>query len=273
MARYKGKYLIGAIGPITLRLTKKGVIGSIRVKDVKQTEATKRSANFFGKVVSFAGLLRANLQSLGQQDSGLMNRLNKEMMAVFQQCYNKQTGVFNFSNNYFSRLNGIDLNADSALKENLWPLPSITLRENQLTVGISDLNIAENLKFPDGATHCKLQVLPLQFDLTGGHYRKMEIRSLLVKRNNLPLQIQDFLVEVVPGTLCVIGLGLHYYKEDSGIFVMLNKPDFSPSVLIHAGFNEGTFSETLTESVRMAYADGSESIKTTTTWSGGHAGF
>ncbi|TDO19758.1 hypothetical protein [Pedobacter duraquae] len=267
MARFNGKDIIGNVGRVTYRRGKKDGIISSRVKDVRQTDATKKSAKFFGGVSSFAKVVRSNMNAVGQQDTTLMTRLNKEMLAVLLQCYDKETQTFNFTNSYFS-----EFNIYSPLKSYLWPLPAVSLAENRLTVNIPEFSIAENIKFPASATHCQVHIQPVQYDLNGGHVKRMAKTKMMIKRSDELFAAQDLVWDVVPGTLCVVAVGLHYFKAEEDIHIMLNTPEFSPSAFLFAEFNNGRFSQKLTEVTKTEVA-GRESIQKQVMWADCHRGF
>ena len=272
MARYNGKHIIGNVGPVTYRRSKKGGIISSRVKDVQQTEATKKSAKFFGGVASFAKVLRSNMSSVGQQDTTLMTRLNKEMLAVLLQCYDKETKTFNFQDSHFSRLNGMEFNIYSPLKSYLWPLPAVSLQRNQLTVSIPDLIVAGHIKFPAGATHCQIHIQPIQYDLDGGHVQRTAKTKMMIMRSDEHFAARDLIFDVAPGTLCVVALGLHYFRAEEEMHILLNTPDFSPSAFLFAEFDHGVFAEKLF-TVTKTKSDGVDLVKKEIFWAGCHAGF
>ena len=268
MARFNGKNISGAVGPVTFRQTKKGGVISKRVKKVKQTKATKNSANFFGRVASFTGHIRSDMGSVGQQDTGFMNRLNKEMLAIFLQCYNKEDKTFNFSNIYFSRLNGMDANSASPLAVWLFPLPAVSLNKNLLTVSIPEMDLPANLKFPFGASVCDLVIQPIQYDLNGGYTQRMNEKVVTIQSDHLGVIAQNYTFEVAPGTLCLIAIGLQFYKQEREKNVAMNSIDFSPAAIAFAMFNDGVFAEVIEE----PFNTGTEAGRNTY-WTKCHGGF
>lgn len=273
MARFKGKFIVGSIGPVTYRRSKNGGVISKRAKDVKQTEATKKSARFFGGVASFAKVLRLQLGNICQQDTTLMTRLNKELLAVMLNCYTKETKTYNFDNDYFSRLDGLELNADSPLREYLWTEPVVDLSENKLAIHIPELIGGVQVKFPISASHCQVQIQVMQFDLRGGHYQKSPLIGFTLEQDGVVIPAQDFLVDVVPGVLCVVGLGLRFFKAEYGMHVLLNSIELSPAALLFAKFNQGVFSEQVSKQTKTVHEDGSSEGRINIFWPHAHAGF
>ena len=268
MARFNGKNISGAIGPVTFRQTKKGGVISKRVKYVRQTNETKESANFFGRVASFAGYIRRYMSSVGHRDTAFMNRLNTEMLAILLLCYHKEEKTFNFSNNYFNRLNGMGLNSASPLAASMWPIPAVSLYKNLLTISIPELSIPANLKFPPGAGLCHLIMQLVQADLNGGHFQRTPSKVIAIPYNQRGVIAQNFTYEVAPGTLCMVAIGLRFYKMEQGMHVAMNSIDFSPAAIAFAMFNDGVFAEVIEE----PFNTGTEAGRNTY-WTKCHGGF
>jgi len=272
MARIKGKYIIGAVGSVTYKQTKHGGVISSRVRTVQQTDATKKSAAFFGNMSVFNKNLRVYLSAVGHQDTGLMTRLNKEMLGIISPCYDKETKVYDFSKSYFGRLNGIDLNDSSPLKDYLYPLPSCHQHENKLIVNIPEMVIHENLIFAAYASICVMQLKVIHFDLNGGYLKDVDVTRLIINSSDTMVAAQEFTFETFPGTLSVLAIGLQYYKKENGFQVALNSVDFSPSAIIFAMFSKGVFSEKIKETNLIQTEEGMKSTRITI-WDKKHSGF
>ncbi|RZJ86467.1 MAG: hypothetical protein EOO20_18235 [Chryseobacterium sp.] len=247
MAKFDGKHLRGLLGNLIFKKTKRGGVVTTRGKNVRQTAATKKSANFFGRVANFSGLIRQALKAVGYPDTGFMNRLNKELLAILLQCYDKETKTFNFTNTHFSRLEGMDFNNNSLWRESLFEIPSYTKTGDQLIIRLPEMNTATSLVFPDTAEFCELYIQPIQIDLNGGHVKKMDTIQVEISKNQVVVAAQEFSINLFAGTLCLIAIGIQYYKKKSGRYIELNNIDFSPAAFAYAAFHEGVFNELVSE--------------------------
>ncbi|TDO21414.1 hypothetical protein [Pedobacter duraquae] len=272
MAKFDGKHLRGLLGPFIFKKTKKGSVVSTKAEKVRQTEETKKSASFFGGVASFARVLRTMMKPVGVQDTGLMNRLNKELLSVLLQCYNKPTKTFNFTNTHFKRLEGMDLNSNSLLKENLWDLPGYSKNEDQLIISVPNITPGKNLSFPNDALFCELYIQPIQIDLNGGYFKKMDAIRIEISFFDEVVSAQEFNVELFPGTLCIVAVGLNYFKKNVDRYIDLNNLDFSPAAFAYAAMHDGVFAEVVHERVTTELEEGS-SVTNTVFWSKEHQGF
>ena len=267
MGRIIGKNIVGKIGNLVYRRGRKGMtIISAKAKNVRQTAETKKSAKFFGRVANVAKIVRLETDWLGQQDMTLMTRLNKEMLPIFKACYSKESETFDFSNTYFDHLNGIEFNTSSLLRAYLWKLPVFEHSSDHLKITIPELSAGSSLAFPGSASLCRLSMQPLQFDLNDGRLQVMPrmIHDIAVDQGIVPAQ--DFHLDLTPGTLCMVVMGLQYFSKDSGMFFSLRTEDFSPAALLYAMWNEGVFAEQISESFVTKNEDGGMTGKTVHYW-------
>ena len=267
MGRIIGKNIVGKIGNLVYRRGRKGMtVISEKAKQVRQTPETKKSARVFGRVSNLAGVLRLQTRWLGQPDETLMTRLNKEMLSVFRACYSKKSETFDFSNTYFDHLNGIDFNTKSPLKEYLWKLPVFEHSVNQLKISIPELSTGSSLVFPNGASQCRLSIQALQFDLSGGHLKPMPRMISDINSNQGTVPAQEFHFDLSPGTLCIVALGLQYFKNQSGLYLALRTADFSPVAIVCAIWNPGVFAEVISEPVSTGNEEGGMTVGTKHYW-------
>jgi len=231
MGKFDGKQIVGLVGPIIFKKGKNGTIVQTKATKVNQSAATKESASIFGIASAFSKNLRVDLTNITQKfyDGGMVNRLNAQNRAIFEQCYNKDTKKFTFNETSFSRLAGFEFNLESPLINSLWATPQINISANSLTLSLPAFEVPEQLKFPNNANTCELTVflslyVPDQEFRDPPAYQSIEINN---DQKNVPAQ--EFIFEVPDGCLCIVGIKLNYFWRSQNIKTVINQKNFNPA--------------------------------------------
>lgn len=245
MARFKGKFLIGAIGNLTFKKHREEQIlqrkpGKGRVK---QTKATKKAALVFGKASRFSNCIRQSFGFLidDRHDGGMVNRLNKENFAIFKQCYQPETENYEFKPDSFRRLNGFDFNTKSLLKDSLWVEPSVQLIGQELQIRIPDLEIPADFKFPNRSNICNVELNVYLLSIRTGFEKRLHLEAMQISEDEKMVQAREWKVEVPDGCICITGLALHYYKVQGNMMTPAYHKEFNPAVILNATVSNGEF--------------------------------
>jgi hypothetical protein len=248
MARIIGKYIKGSAGKFVYK-----VIDGVQILQsapgkggVKQTKATKKAANIFGRSSALACTFRSGLKPVFNSfyDGKMVSRLTGEVSALVRQCYQATTQTFIFNTDSFKSLAGFNFNLASPLQRSLWLPVESKIAGNVLTITLPELKVKEDLKFPKVSNLCRIIICLKIFNLEKGLELKMqEIRRLEVKSDQVLVERQDFEFQIPEGCLCLAGIGLHYYTMSDGIAYSNNNKTFNPSGICAAHFNPGTFKD------------------------------
>lgn len=241
MARLDGKFLKGIVGNTTLKKWRDQQIVQIKVHRTKQTAATKKSANLFGKASSLGKLIRLDLVNI-YPDGGMVNRLNSDNRDILSQCLDKETEQFIFHEQSFSNLAGFEFNVKSRLKNYLWVKPVLNISGDALKVTLPEIKIPEELNFPANANLCVLSIKIAIIALKAGYRREMQFQDIDIEISQeiVPAQEWDFII--AEGCLCIASLTLQYYKKQNNIQMPLNTKEFNPSAIFGALYCPGVFS-------------------------------
>lgn len=242
MAIVKNNHISGTIGPIVHKTWRNKQVLQSQPDKPKQTEATKQSADVFGKSSSLACLIRDNLYGCFVfYDPEMINRFNTPVMDVMNHCFDKETKSFTFERDSFVRLNGFEFNALSLLVNSLFVHPVVNLENNKLTLHIPEIDIQTQLKFPVGATHCIIKVAFCLYGMEEGMDTAINHKTQEISKAQGIVSATEFSITVPEGTLAVIGLGLQYYSKSEGMNTLINNKTFEPAAICAALINPGTF--------------------------------
>lgn len=243
MGKFDGKHLTGLIGNLISRKGNKGTIIQTAPNSIRQTEATKKESSIFGQGSILAAQIRYGLYQIirSNYDGGMINRLNTPVKAVLRHCYNKTTNQFNFTEDSFSRLAGIEFNQKSLLINSLWVKPEMILSGTTIKISLPEIEIPAQLKFTGNANTCELSINLGFIILNQSLYKPSLTESLEISDTQQTLPVQEWTFEVPEGCLCIAGIGLNYYTLNHGIKTVLNNKDFNPANVIGAIITPGTF--------------------------------
>ncbi|TKC09072.1 hypothetical protein [Pedobacter frigoris] len=245
MGKYDGKHLTGLVGPLVIRKGKKGQIVSTKADKVKQTQGTKDSSSMFAKCSTFGKEIRDDLNGLfGKNSDGeMVNRLQKEIRAVMDHCYDKETKTFHFNEYSFDRLQGFDFNEKSPLKNTLWLWiqPQVQISNNILNISLPEFIPNEEIRFPDDASICELELIVGSYGLNVGYHRAIFYQAITIQKDQIAVPAQEWTFEVPDGCLCIPAIGLNFYKTRGNFQTNLNSKIFNPAAIIGAPISPGTF--------------------------------
>jgi len=246
MAIRKGKTISGSIDRLVYRRWRKiDVVQSAPGKGgVKQTEATKKAASLFGRASKMSAEIRAMLDFfiINLYDGSNHNRMTKLVKSILEKCQDKTTSTFNFVEDSFERLNGLEFNANSPLTSSMKVIPECTYKNGTLTVNFPELINNQEFIFPKDTTTCVITIG------TESYYLEDNIRSIAYKLNRFEVDNQQTIIEpqtftfaVPDGCLCLAGITLHYYKEDRYGKTRINNKMFNPAAICGAIVTPGNF--------------------------------
>jgi len=247
MARRIGDFLVGVVGPISLRVNNGKQVVSSRVAPgtMKQTEATKRSAGSFGSASTFASCMyrkhKIPLADMG--DRSTFNRLNKKSVEIWNNSRNAETDKYRFSTESFSSLSGFDYNIESPLMKRVAALPVISYEAGLLTVAYTKVFQEIKLKFPPKSHQCVIIATVAIFDLEKQKTTNVLLAENCIINSNKPgLNAIEFKFEVPGGCLCVVSMFLKYYTVVHGR-TLLNTKKFSPAAICGAIITPGRYQD------------------------------
>ncbi|TKC58142.1 hypothetical protein FBD94_19530 [Pedobacter hiemivivus] len=244
MGKLDGKFIRGAVGDITFKkVGKKQYVqkkSKMTVKD--QTEATKKSAQVFGQASSLASSIRVSLDSIiGFYDTFMVSRFTGDTGYVLNTALVAETQKFVFNPNSFNRFNGFEFNLNSPVKNYLFAQPEVTTSGNTLELTLPEMNIPQDLRFPQPGRNCIIALQIAQFDLKHGYHMESNIQSAEINYAYKPAIIpaSKFTFEIAPGCLCIIGIALKYYEKTFAGNDTVNNKTFNPSAILKAFMTEG----------------------------------
>lgn len=244
MARLDGKFIRGIVGPVTYKThgDKQIVQAKSKKAQIDMTVATYDAAFIFGRASTLAAYIRvATDPIIDFYDGKMIFRLTGECNQILQQASVDKDKVFDFSQDYFNRLNGFEFNQESPVKTYLFAQPQVTLTEQNVTIDLPEMQIPGDLKFPANARYCTVAFSVALFDLNNEQYKSHEIQSFEIELQpkSFTLPPQQLIFEAAPGCLCVISLALYYFEKSFAGKKMVNSKSFSPSAILKAAFCPG----------------------------------
>jgi len=243
MAKFDGKFLKGALGPVVFRVVNGKQIVSSKPHKVKQTAETKKAGSTFGEGSSLSRQIRANFAEgiLNLHDQNLHDRLLSRLNVIVNQCRDKKTMKYHFNENSFNSLINFDFNIHSPLKKQLPSEPAIVIENQTLTVAFPKSEHPAKLKFIKGGYDCELKILVRFYRLKDGLKTRYNAEQtiLVEKYGNNDLSGKEFPFAIPNGCLCIVSMFLHY----SGEFGIINSKQINPGAICYAGETQGIFEE------------------------------
>jgi len=244
MAIFDGKFIRGIAGEVIFKQRGKQQVmqGKSKKKQIDMTKATFDAAFIFGRASTLASCIRNGAYKITRfTDGAMISRFTGECNQVLQKAYPKKNLVLDFSQDYFSRLNGFEFNELSPVKNYLFAQPVVSLTEQQVIIDLPELQIPRDLKPAPNASTCLIAFRVMLFDLMNENYKTQEIQSIDIPLTGLPHTIpaKQLVFDGASGVLCVIALGLYYFEKTFAGTVMINHKDLSPSAILKATFCPG----------------------------------
>jgi len=246
MAIRKGKTISGSIDRLVYRRWRKtDVVQSAPGKGgVNQTEATKKAASLFGRASKMSAEIRAMLDFfiIDFYDGSNHTRMTKLLTSILEKCQDKTTSTYNFVEDSFERLIGLEFNANSPVTSSMKVIPECTYENGILTVNFPELINNQEFIFPNEINTCVISIG------TESYYLKDNIRSkgykfirFEVDNKKTVIERQTLTFAVPDGCLCLAGITLHYYKEDKYGKTRINNKMFNPAAICGAIVTPGNF--------------------------------
>ena len=244
MAIFDGKKIRGIVGKTVFK-NGRGNTSIVQKAPVavRQTKATKKSANLFGQGSVLAGAIRYGLSFIiqGNYDPDMINRFNKPVRSIINRCYNKTTETFAFAPDSFEDLIGFEFNSRSWLINSLYVKPETNLTGNIFKISFPEINVKEQLKFPAGSNLCQLEVCVSYIVLDQAMTKHSDSQSVEISDAQETLPAQEFTFETPEGCLCIAGLGLNYFNKQEDVKTVMASKTFHPANICGAVITAGTF--------------------------------
>jgi len=160
MAKTQNNLVSGTIGPYVFKIVngKQTVCAKVAPGTMKQTVGTKKAAKVFGKAASLEKSLRNTLDvqyaDLFTVKTG--NEVRARLNSALQSSRLPLTGGFEFNEDSFAGLVGLEFNPKSRLRPMLSQIPEVTLNGNVLSVPLSKQGIPATIKFPRKTFICEI---------------------------------------------------------------------------------------------------------------------
>lgn len=245
MAVMNGKFICGAVGPVIFRkVGTRQIVSAKGNTGRRQTANTKKAANTFGMATSLSVQIIEAYAPITDElnDNKLFNRLNKELIPILNRCRDKETRKFNFDEDSFDKLPGIEFNINSLLGDSLLVKPKITINNEVLNVSLPKFDIKSVLKFPYGSYGCELTFGVMLFRLKDGmKLDNLEYQSIMTNKSADTLEAQDFKFPVPAGCLCIVTLFLKYFTPYMDFLRIVNTKKFSPAAICGSFITPGDF--------------------------------
>jgi hypothetical protein len=234
MARRKGNYFSGILGPVVLRIRNGEQVASTKIKkgSMKKTTGMKKASTNFGLASKLSGKIKLSFgkNTKGLTDSDHFGRLTGNLVAMLKASQDPDTRLFNFEAQSFDTLIGYNFNIHSPLNKWLLAGPQINFAEGQIQVRWPAMKLPAALRFPAEATHCKLTMAFSYFRLLDGYRLYAPLSNELIftaEQDVFDPGVSSFAVP--EGCLCLLGLFLTYFSGTATYQRELNTEKFSPA--------------------------------------------
>ena len=243
MAKFDGKYIRGAVGPVIFKKTKAGQTMCSRPAPgtMKQTRETKNASDTFGMTSILSTELKNSFSSelMDLQDNTMYIRLVKILSQVIYSCCDRETRQYQFEPDSFNPLAGFEFNIVSPVVKRLGILPQMNYNKGMLSLFFQDAGKPNKLEFVKGSSYCDMTVAVTLIRLADGlrTMGPMLQEQRFDKETTADLRGKRFDFVVPDGCLCVMSMFLkfHSYKE------LKNNKTFSPAIICGAIITAGTY--------------------------------
>jgi hypothetical protein len=246
MAKQKGKFLRGVVGPVSFKVVRDEQIVTSRKAPgtTNQSEGTKASNKIFGKLSSLGASIR-EIYAVNQGsyfDSSVNSRLTGTLRNILSACQDKQTKVIKFKTKSFTNLVGFNFNDKARMDDFLSFKPRVSIKAGVLTVAFDSLTIAKQLKFPMKSFRCVVTIGVSKFNLTEGLLsRYAENQGFEVLGNVETVPAQTFSFNVPDGCLCLTRLSLEFFVVTKAGWKAVTEAKANPSSICGAIYTSGKF--------------------------------
>lgn len=237
MAIKKGKFLTGVLGGFVFKKVNGQQVVAKRMAPgtMKQSEASKLSANTFGMASTFTSQFKKALGFTRESyvDKGLNNRLTSAMVKILKGSRDSETRKYSFHEDSFSGLTGFDFNNKSPVADLLVVPPQLNFKPGLLEVWFPYFSNTPPVMFPKKSMKCKLTINVTLFRLMDGLMSAVANEQSIVILNEKKVVKQDALTFTIPdGCLCVATLFLEYAAAGKNDWRIVNGVNFNPCCIL-----------------------------------------
>lgn len=248
MGKLKGKYVSGAVGPYILKVVKGEThVTSRPVKGTRKlSQASKLSAETFGMAASLAKSIRAALvyQTNDFVDIDMPGRMVSLVSKTVFNCRDKNTGLYNFEQESFNELEGMEFNIKSLTNKSLLKRPKAIVNDGVMKVNIKRSILDKDLKFPAHTFYCKIMVSLSLFRLGDGQaIIKSETQEIMIGRNQLDMPEQEISFTLPDGCLCIATVFMQFFHHGAEGGLSFNNKNFNPGSVIKAIITPGIYAK------------------------------
>src|SRR5690606_4614098 len=242
MGKIEDGYIRGLVGSVVSRR-----VGDLNVLQgrprfgVKQTEATKAAGIDFGTASHCARLIRHKLWALilDNQDSGMINRLNAQVLRAMRANRGQQAGAMRLASGKLHRLVNFQFNAKCHLQDYLFVDIEVECSPTKgLDIRIPAFHSEDDLRWWGEMTHCRIQLRASAFDFEKGESkvigRKEYVIPLRTREKDVSEQRWHFDLSEPAGTVIIVGLSLEFMYNMGSRFHGLNNNNLHPSAIVGA---------------------------------------
>ncbi len=247
MGKFDGKQIVGVVGNLVFKKGADGKMTIVQSKpfQIKQTKGTKKTASVMGNASTLSAAIRRSLGGLfGKNYQGsVVNELNKANQTILGHCFNKDTETYTFQQDSFHNLAGFEFNSKSPLSAYLWVQPYLRFQDNTIILTIPAFEVPAQIKMPREANGFQLCAQIGQYALYESKKWGQNYFSFEVEPGQTHVPEQQISFNVQPGCLCVVGLGINYYKINNQYRTPLNDKELNPAAIVDAIIIPGEFVE------------------------------
>lgn len=242
MGKIEDGYIRGLVGSVISRR-----VGDLNVLQgharfgVKQTEATKAAGVDFGRASRCARMIRHTFWALilDYQDSGMINRLNAQVLRAMRANRRQQVGTMRLAAGKLHRLVDFQFNAKCHLQDYLFADVEVEYTPSgSLDVLIPAFHSERDLLWSGDMTHCGIQLRAFAFDFESGTRHAIGHRehviSLRTRDKDVPSQHWHFDVAEPAGTVIIVGMSLEFMYNMGSRFHLLNNKELHPAAILGA---------------------------------------
>jgi hypothetical protein len=227
MARDKGKFFSGIIGPYVLKVRNNRQYIATRVVKgkLKRTPTMIKIQRTFGMASSLASKIRLGFENYIDklQDEKSQARLTGDIYRIFIEVRNPETQLYSFHTDTFDRLTGFDFNISSPQKNWLLVNPQLNFQKGALKINWPAGKNRSMVKFPANGKICKISMVVNFFRLEEGFMTYSPIyQHFLVNKDEGVLPAQEFAFTIPDGCFCVVGLFQNYSTNEGSFGQQLN---------------------------------------------------
>ncbi|RZK75922.1 MAG: hypothetical protein EOO92_15400 [Pedobacter sp.] len=253
MAKFDGKFIRGIVGKAIFReINGQQIVQGITQKPkISRSKNTIKASSIFGDASCLGGYIRRAFDDLTRDDydSYMSSRFAAEVNYCLRAAAVPNTELFDFQPTTFNRLIGFEFNTKSKVRDLFFAQPQISFNQNELLVVIPELNLVEDLTFPQRIKKCKLILSHTLLDTTNGFFKETEhaVLNLAYDMNNPIIPSQGVVFGLQPGCLSVLTIALRYIENTFVGENSINNRNFNPVAILSAHYIGGIPNKSETE--------------------------